>query len=505
MLSTVLAIAALMFLLAMFEIDPKTVQDSPGREKPPRTPPEIRRRIAEVKGENQRLWGEYSRDGRIVTDEEWVTLTDNGTMVEQLERQLVGAERWGAADAALEGRQSMGRIGDSMLPHNDTKNTRKGYHEYSLLKVYRQQARMQQVDGLEAEVHQEMQKERVAQGLPRPTRGILVPLDLPADVEASRRLAERTGMSQEVLAQVDAERRALTTVTGGGSIPTILSPNMIDILRARMVTMSLGARVMNNMQGLFAIPRQDTTSTFYMVGEGVAITPSNQTIGQVPFVPHTGGVNTTYTRQFLEQTNVGAESFVRQDQAAVVARGVETAALNGQGGAGWPLGILQNPKVDLIQLGTNGAAPTWATLVAMEAHIAYHNADVDNMAYVVDPLTRGTFKVTLKVSGSTFPVYLWEDGNTLNGYRAGVTNLLPQNVAKGSGTNLHAMIFGNWSDLIYAFWSGMDTIVDPYSSADSGSVRIVTMQDFDANIRHTESFSKCLDIAMDAAITVPTV
>jgi hypothetical protein len=40
------------------------------------------------------------------------------------------------------------------------------------------------------------------------------------------------------------------------------------------------------------------------------------------------------------------------------------------------------------------------------------------------------------------------------------------------------MIFGNWEDLIYAFWSGMDVIVDPYTSASQGAVNIVTLQGF---------------------------
>ena len=64
------------------------------------------------------------------------------------------------------------------------------------------------------------------------------------------------------------------------------------------------------------------------------------------------------------------------------------------------------------------------------------------------------------------------------------------------------MIYGNWNDLIYAFWSGMDTIVDPYTQAANGGVVITTLQDFDVNIRHYQSFCNCVDII---SMTAPTI
>ena len=243
-----------------------------------------------------------------------------------------------------------------------------------------------------------------------------------------------------------------------------------------------------------------------MVTQGANVTASNQTIDQVPFSPHTGGVQTTYTRQLLEQTNQDAEMFVREDQAAVVARGVETAALNGQGSNGFPLGLLQNMQIAIFPLGANGAAPSWAQIVSMQAYLAYFNADVGSLGYITDALTRATLQTTVKVAASTFPIYLWNtEAPTapVAGYPCGVTNLLPQNIVKGTGTNLHSMIYGNWADMIYAFWSGMDTIVDPYTQAANGGVVITTLQDFDVNIRHYQSFSNCVDIV--SGITAPII
>jgi HK97 family phage major capsid protein len=487
-------------------------------QKPTLTVPELLRKKSERKGELDKLSKEFTKEGREVSDAEFRQLEDLSQEVREggsWDTQIETRKRWDNVDGAL----ATGHDDRGMdLPHDDVKNTHNGRLSYSILKAWRSRIDPQRhkLDGIELETHQEMAKNRRSLGCD-PAKGIMIPLNLPVNVEASMRFAMRAGVGARKLDEMARTRavlaggrdlgqasRALDTTAGGGSIPTILDTTLIEILRARMVTFNMGARVMSDMQGLFAIPRQATASTFYMVGQGTSVTASNQTIDQVPFSPHTGGVNTQYTRQFLEQTNQDAEMFVREDQAAVVARGVETAALNGQGSGGYPLGILQNDQIGVYALGTNGAAPTWTQIVSQEAFVAYFNADVGSLGYVTDALTRGTLKLTTKVASSTFPIYLWNTEAPdfpVNGYPCGITNLMPQNITKGSGSNLHAMIFGNWEDLIYAFWSGMDVIVDPYTSASQGAVNIVTLQDFDVNVRHYQSFANCVDII--SSITAP--
>ena len=488
------------------------------RAKPADTVPTLRRRKAEVETKAHAFIEQMTALDREMTPEETRQLDVFTNMQLQAAKLLEAAEKWSVVDTAVvdngDGRSKVRK--NDLMPHNDLRNTRNNRYSYSLMKAMRQWADRAKLDGIEGEVQAEMDKIPRAPGSRRSMfgPGISVPLDLPIDLEKAMRYAQRGGMSKgtiasmvktrRALARELGEERALDTTAGAGSIPTILDTTLIEILRARMVTYNSGARVMTDMQGLFAIPRQATASTFYMVGQGGPITASNQTIDQVPFSPHTGGVNTQYTRQFLEQTNQDAEMFVREDQAAVVARGVETAAFNGQASAGYPLGLLQNMQIGVYPLGTNGLAPTWTQIVSQEAYVAYYNADVGSLGYVTDALIRGTLKLTTKVASSTFPIYLWNTEAPdfpVNGYPCMITNLLPQNLTKGSGTSLHAMIFGNWEDLIYAFWSGMDVIVDPYTSASQGAVNIITLQDFDVNVRHYQSFANCVDII--SSITAP--
>lgn len=502
-------------------------------DKPSLTPPELRRKKAEIDGrlkakeqESSQLLVDFAKEGRAVTDDEWTSADGLTREILSLRRlsdgfaqQIETANRWEDVDDQLNGDGSnldgSGRL-DREMPHSDPKNTRNGKFSYSILAAWRSGMADYynrpdwKLKGLELETHQEMSSKRQSLGC-KPNKGVMIPLDLPVDRRQAFRFASRAGIKTGYMRYEEAMRResrangTFDTNAGGGSIPSILDTTIIELLRARMVTPGLGARFMTDMQGLFAIPRQSTASTFYMVTQGGSVTATNQTIDQVPFAPHTGGVQTTYTRQLLEQTNQDAEMFVREDHAAVVARGVEAAAFNGQGSGGFPLGILNNMQVAVYAIGANGGAPTWSQIVSQEAYISYFNADVGSLAYVTDALTRGTLKTTVKVSGSTFPIYLWNTEAPdfpINGYPCAITNLLPQNIVKGSGTNLHTMIYGNWEDLIYAMWSGMDTIIDPFTQAANGGVVITTLQDFDVNIRHYQSFCNCTDIV---SMTAPLI
>ena len=104
------------------------------------------------------------------------------------------------------------------------------------------------------------------------------------------------------------------------------------------------------------------------------------------------------------------------------------------------------------------------------------------MAYVLNARGRGAAKTTPKfASGSSVADagVIWEPGNTLNGYRAEVTN----QVQDGD------VFFGNFADLVVGMWGGLDMTVDPYSLSKSGGLRIVVFQDVDFAVRRVESFA----------------
>ena len=71
---------------------------------------------------------------------------------------------------------------------------------------------------------------------------------------------------------------------------------------------------------------------------------------------------------------------------------------------------------------------------------------------------------------------------------------VPNNLTKGTGTNLSALIFGNWSDLLVGQWGGIDLSVDEVPEAAKGNVKLVAHSEWDIAVRHAESFAAIKDI-----------
>jgi HK97 family phage major capsid protein len=336
----------------------------------------------------------------------------------------------------------------------------------------------ERLDGLEREVHDEL-----AQYRNNPASGVLVPWDIPLDLAAAQRGRVLSG----------GETRALDASTGTGGIVTQFSATMIEVLRSRMVTKQAGARVLAGLVGTFSLPRQSAAGTLSWAAIGSAPgSGTNPTLDKVDFTPKTAGAYVDISRAFMKQATIDAEMMVRDDLVNIVAIGLDAAGLNGTGSNNQPTGVLQNSSVTTVAIASTGGDPTWAMIVGLEETVDDSNAMGGALAYITSPKGRGKFKRTLKVSG--YPEYL-QAGADLNGYPCYATTSVPKNLTKSTGTALTALAFGNWNELVYGLWGGLDLIVDPYTNSTSGGVRLVALQEADVQLRHTASFAKCVDIA----------
>lgn len=324
--------------------------------------------------------------------------------------------------------------------------------------------------------------------------------DAGLELEASRAVAERLEIEPRgFYIPFDViESRDLTVGTdtaGGHTVSTdLLSENFIDLLRNRLVINAAGATVLAGLNGNIAIPRQTSGATAYWVAEGNAPTESQQAVDQLTMTPHTAGAWTDYSRRLMLQSSLDVENFVRTDLATVLALAIDYAGLHGDSGvdANQPDGVQATAGIGAVAIGANGGAPLWSHVVELETDVAVGNADMGRQAYVTNAKMRGKLKTTAKDAGSG--LFLWGDGNTpLNGYPALVTNQVRSDLTKGSGTDLSAAFFGNWSDLIVGLWGGLDILVDPYSNSTTGTMRVVALQDVDFGIRNVASFSAIVD------------
>ncbi|MFQ5736615.1 MAG: phage major capsid protein [Thermodesulfobacteriota bacterium] len=316
------------------------------------------------------------------------------------------------------------------------------------------------------------------------------------EFDASGAVSKKLGRAARgVFVPYEVQKRDLTVGTataGGNTVATdLLSTNFIDLLRNRMKVFGLGAQVLDGLVGNIAIPSQTGGATGYWVAENAAPTESQRTVGQVTMSPKTVGAFTDISRLLLLQSSIGVEGFVQADLAMVLALAIDLAAINGSGAANQPLGILGTTGIGDVAGGTNGAAPTYANMVELETDVAASNADVDGMAILSTPEMRGKLKQTQRFGSTDTPV--WEPNNTVNGYRAEVSNQVPKTLTKGTSTDCHAIIFGNWRDLIVGQWGALDVLVDPYTGGAAGTVRVRVLQSMDIAVRHAASFSAMQD------------
>ncbi len=264
------------------------------------------------------------------------------------------------------------------------------------------------------------------------------------------------------------------TATAGGNLvdDVLLSGSFIDLLRNRLALADAGMTTLTGINGNISIPKQGSSATAYWVGEGSSPTESQQTIEQINLSPKTCGAFVDYSRKLLLQSSIDVEQMVRDDLARVLALELDRVGLNGSGSSNQPLGIINTTGIGTQTISTFG---TFAEYIGMETDVAVANADAGSLRYIINASARGALKSTEKASNTGMFVY---ENDEINGYPVTVTNQLENNDA----------LFGDFSQLIMAMWSGLDLTVDPYAGATAGTVRIIALQDVDFAVKQPGAF-----------------
>ena len=339
---------------------------------------------------------------------------------------------------------------------------------YSLLRAIECRLTKGYVDGYEGEVSQELVRRTG-----KAPNGFLMPMGLPMG---------------------GGERRDLDTTAGAGAVHTnFLGSRFIDALRNKTLLLSMGATLLTDLVGDVQIPKLTTTSQAYWVNEAAPVTESAPAVGSVTMLPKTVGTFVDITRKLVKQSSFDCEMMVRNDLVRVLGIELDRVGINGSGSGAEPQGILQNSSIQTVAIETNGGDPTWAKIVELESVVATANADSGSLGHLTSAYGRGKLKTVAK-GDAGYPIHLWSENNTVNGYRAGATAQVPSNLTKGTGENLTAVIFGDWSSMIFGTWGAVDINIDPYSLGTSGGVRIVAMLDCQVKFRHVESFAKIVDM-----------
>lgn len=293
---------------------------------------------------------------------------------------------------------------------------------------------------------------------------------------------------------------------GGATVQTeVKGQNLIEFLSNTAMCFRLGVQMLPGLQGNQQIPRQSGTAQTYFIGENAsAITESEATFDSINLTPKIIGAYSITGPLIRVQSTIDIESFTRLELMKRIALGVDQAMINGVGSSTTIQGIIGYSGVSSVSVGPNGGAPTYDHMIQLQAALGSANAfNFDTVAYLQNWKTRSKLQL-IAALGNTMGLSIFTPSpnpaeaswlGTIAGIKAGVSNQVPSNLTKGTGTNLSALIFGNWADAVFGTWNVVEIMVDPYSLAPTLQTRYVANLIADFNLRHAASFAVMTDIA----------
>ena len=278
---------------------------------------------------------------------------------------------------------------------------------------------------------------------------------------------------------------------GGATTGQALIPNVhqgfIEMLRNSARVLEAGATVMSGLQGNVDIPRQTAGATAEWLAEDGAVTPSDMNFNSVTLTPKTCGALLSWTRRMTHSSLPEMEQLARADLAQQIALAMDRAALHGLGSSNQPTGIYAASNVNSVAM---GGVPTFGKLIDMASELGTDNALQGNLAFLTTPGMAGKLAQTV-VAASTDTRMIWE-GSMVQGKLVGIDAYSTGQVSAtlGAGSE-HGLILGDFAQMIVGIWGGgVDILVDPYTDADRGRVRITAFVDMDIALRHPEAFCK---------------
>jgi HK97 family phage major capsid protein len=287
------------------------------------------------------------------------------------------------------------------------------------------------------------------------------------------------------------------TVGNSGALPgSGIQPTIAQALMPASAIVGAGATVLNVTQaGALRLPviAQSADPGGAWINEGGAYVAAEPQFGQVVVEPRTLAVKLHISRRLLISATVDIEREVRRHLLEALMGEVDRAAISGSGVGDEPLGLLNNPNIPVVPGGANGAAPTWDHVTQLEHVVAANNGDIASGAFLTNADVLRKLRRTPRGTGLG---YIMENETRLLGHPVRTSQRVPNNLTKGTGTGLSAIIFGNWSDFMVVFWGpqAVDILVDSVTKAKDGVVVVTARVDVGFGPLRAEVFAVAKDV-----------
>lgn len=362
-----------------------------------------------------------------------------------------------------------------------SRSEEKDIAKFSFLKVARNAANRKPLDGLEAEMNQEAEREMRAAGATPSGSGYAIPLIVLENSKVQRTVQKR-----------DMTATGGTNTEGGFNVATE-KKGYIEALQEESRIISLGADFIPGAVGNISMPRENAVYTAsWKNGENATTSEKNPTYTEVTFTPKRLGGFIDVSNQLLAQTAPGFEARIRRQIMYGQANGIDAGAINGSGNSGEPTGILNTGSIGSVVGGTDGAAPDRDDLIDLWKAVGVAKGLRGSLHYLSNPQVFAKLAKTKTDSGSG--IFVLDKSKEFMGYNFGVSTNVPSTLDKGTSTGVcSAIIFGNFQDLMINQWGGIEILVDPYTQALTGLTRMVVNSFTDLAVLRPASFAAMKD------------
>ena len=274
-----------------------------------------------------------------------------------------------------------------------------------------------------------------------------------------------------VMENSDEEVRAngvlAQTATAGMENIATEKLDILEPLRANMVMSQAGATYLTGLVGNISIPAYSGSNVGW-AGEVAAAANGAGDWSEIKLQPHRITAYVDVSREFLIQSSNDAEAMLRRDIIAAIGNKLEATILGADAGTDEkPAGLFDGVTAMTTAVKFGDIVDAEAELDAANVSGAY--------TYILSPKAKAALRTLSKDAGSGR--FVLEDGE-IEGSKALVSSNV---VAKG-------MVVGDFSDYVIAQWGAIDLVVDNYTKATEGKVRLVVNAYFDAKPRRATSF-----------------
>lgn len=269
-----------------------------------------------------------------------------------------------------------------------------------------------------------------------------------------------------------------TTPAANGIMATVATAGMenvaedkldiVEPLRNRSALGVAGATFLTGLVGDLSIPVYSGSNCAWK-GEVVTADNGAGEFTEVSLKPKRLTAFIDISKQFIYQDSNSAEEMLRRDLVNAIAEKLEMTILGSEAGTTTkPEGLFNGVTADT-------AAVKFGDIVDWEADL--ENANIGEIKYIVNPSAKAILRKTAKDTGSG--LFVMADGE-----------IEGNEVISSASVVKKGVILGDFRELVIGQWGALDVVVDPYTKAADGQIRVVVNAYFDAALRRPSAVVK---------------